>query len=123
MDTEGQVAFGDDANYFKYYKDADGRYRMNVSVESLIFGVGRGFTLNNDGMTIEGKSDSTNVDIKTNVSNNGMRVYANNTEKLKADENGVEAVDLNAKTYLIVSGTSRFEKYGDNRTGCFWIGG
>ena len=33
------------------------------------------------------------------------------------------AVDLHASTYLMVGGRSRFENYGTDRTGCFWIGG
>lgn len=123
LDKEGQIAFGDGRNYLKFYKDENNNYRLTLSAESIQFGAGKDFTLNDDGMTIEGTSDNRNVKIKTNISNNGMRVYANDDEKLKADDDGVEAVDLHAKTYLIISGKSRFEKYGDNRTGCFWIGG
>jgi hypothetical protein len=41
---------------------------------------------------------------------------------LTANHNGVEAKDLHARTYLIVGGKSRFENYGSDRTGCFWIG-
>jgi len=38
---------------------------------------------------------------------------------------GVGAVNLHAKTYLIIGSYSRFEDYKANsgkRTGCFWIG-
>jgi hypothetical protein len=45
---------------------------------------------------------------------------------LTADNSGVTAYNLHAKTYLIVGTTSRFEDYekdGEIRTGCFWIGG
>lgn len=42
---------------------------------------------------------------------------------LSATGNGVNATNLHAKTYLIIGGRSRFENYGTNRTGCFWIGG
>lgn len=40
MDDEGQMSIGDDTNYLKYYKDADGTYKLAVSAESIVFGVG-----------------------------------------------------------------------------------
>ena len=35
LDTDGQVAFGDSSNFIKYYKDSDGKYKLNISVSSL----------------------------------------------------------------------------------------
>lgn len=84
---------------------------------------GKGFTLNDEGLTVEDINPDSNNTIKTTISNNGMTVYSNNTEKLVANDEGVVAVDLHAKTYLIIGNNSRFEDYGRNRTGCFWIGG
>jgi hypothetical protein len=54
-----------------------------------------------------------------------MTVYRDNEEMLKANNEGVIAYNLHAKTYLIVGESSRFEDYekdGEIRTGCFWIG-
>lgn len=48
-----------------------------------------------------------------------------NEKMLTANKDGVDAVNLRAKTYLIIGkdkGRSRFEDYETNRTGCFWIG-
>lgn len=71
--------------------------------------------------------DSTDSATKTQVSPDGMVVYKKSysatSEVLSATSNGVDATNLHAKTYLIVGGRSRFENYGSNRTGCFWIGG
>lgn len=78
-----------------------------------------GFTFNEEGLTIE----KTNSDIKTQITEDGMKVYRNNTEVLTADNEGVKAEDLHATTYLMVGGRSRFENYESNRTACFWIGG
>lgn len=39
MDTDGQAVFGDETNYFKYFMDTDGQYKMDISVSSLRFGV------------------------------------------------------------------------------------
>ena len=83
---------------------------------------GKGFTLNDEGLTVEDINPNSNNTIKTTISNNGMTVYNNNKETLKANDEGVVAVDLHAKTYLIIGTNSRFEDYGNNRTGCFWIG-
>ena len=40
LDTEGQLYFGDDTNYIRYYKAADGKYKLVVSSESVMFGNG-----------------------------------------------------------------------------------
>ena len=38
MDRDGQLAIGDNDNYIKYYKDADGNYKLEISAESISFG-------------------------------------------------------------------------------------
>ena len=78
-----------------------------------------GFTFDDTGMTVE-KSGSQ---MKTQITENGMTVYQNNGEILTANYKGVDARNLHATTYLMVGGRSRFENYGSDRTGCFWIGG
>lgn len=83
-----------------------------------------GFTFDREGLTIDSSDSAT----KTQVTPDGMTVYAkdaNGTENevLEATSDGVDATNLHAKTFLIVGGRSRFENYGDDRTGCFWIGG
>lgn len=35
LDNYGQVAFGDASNYVKYYKDADGNYKLEISAKSI----------------------------------------------------------------------------------------
>ena len=40
LDTEGQLYFGDNTNYIRYYKAADGKYKLVVSSESVMFGNG-----------------------------------------------------------------------------------
>lgn len=80
-----------------------------------------GFTFDETGLTIA-KSES---EMKTNIDEDGMSVFRGNDEVLTADNTGVVAYNLKAKTYLIVGETSRFEdftKNGEERTGCFWIG-
>ena len=45
-----------------------------------------------------------------------------NVEVLTANNQGVDAANLHANTYLIIGEYSRFEDYGNGRTGCFWVG-
>ena len=58
----------------------------------------------------------------TQITEDGMTVFRDNTAILIANNVGVDAVNLHATTYLIIGNNSRFEDYGENRTGCFWIG-
>ena len=80
-------------------------------------------TFDDEGLTID-KTDSTT---KTQVTPDGMSVcskgYSEDSVVLSATSDGVDATNLHAKTWLIVGGRSRFENYGSDRTGCFWIGG
>lgn len=78
-----------------------------------------GYTFNEDGLTVS----KTGTEMKTTITEDGMTVYRDDTAVLTANHNGVDAVNLHASTYLIVGTNSRFENYGTNRTGCFWIGG
>lgn len=77
-----------------------------------------GFTFDDNGLTIN-KSDS---EMSTNIDEDGMSIFRNSEEVLTADNTGVNATNLHATTYLIIGTNSRFEDYGSNRTGCFWIG-
>ena len=78
-----------------------------------------GFTFNKDGLTVS----KTGSEMKTTITEDGMTVYRDNTAMLTANNEGVKAANLHATTFLIIGNTSRFEDYGSNRTGCFWIGG
>ena len=78
-----------------------------------------GFTFNDEGLTVS-KSGS---EMSTQITEDGMQVFRDQTAVLTANNEGVDATNLHATTYLIVGSTSRFENFGSDRTGCFWIGG
>ena len=81
-----------------------------------------GYKFDEEGLTIS-KSGS---DISTQITEDGMTVSRNDEELLSATSKGVNATNLHATTYLIIGTNSRFEDYvkdGEDRTGCFWIGG
>lgn len=80
-----------------------------------------GFTFDDEGLTVE-KTDS---DMSTLITEDGMTVSYKDEEMLVANSEGVKAANLHATTYLIIGKYSRFEDYekdGEPRTGCFWIG-
>lgn len=80
-----------------------------------------GFKFDKDGLTVS-KAGS---EMETTIDEDGMTIKRDNEERLVADNEGVKAYNLHAKTYLIVGESSRFEDYeknGETRTGCFWIG-
>lgn len=82
-----------------------------------------GYTFDKTGLTI----DKTDSETKTQITEDGMTVYQKDGDAenavLTANSSGVDAKNLHATTYLIIGGRSRFENFGNDRTGCFWIGG
>lgn len=68
-----------------------------------------GFTFNEEGLMVE----KTNSEMKTQITEDGMKVFRKDTEVLTADNEGVKAEDLHATTYLIIGENSRFEDYNN----------
>lgn len=101
----------------------DEEVRLEISTQ-LANGVTRvttttGYTFNEDGMTVS-KSGSN---LSTTITEDGMTVSRDEEVVLTANNEGVQAEDLHATTYLIIGVNSRFEDYDNyTRTGCFWIG-
>ena len=100
---------------------------VKIEIEkNLINGVNKvstttGYTFNENGLNIS-KSDS---EMKTQITEDGMRIYKNNDIMLTANNQGVDAKNLHATTYLIIGGNSRMEDFienGSKRTAIFWIG-
>lgn len=78
-----------------------------------------GFTFDDEGLTVS----KTGSEMTTQVTEDGMTVSRSGTQVLVVDNQGVEATNLHAKTFLILAGKARLEPYGVDRMGCFWIGG
>ena len=82
-----------------------------------------GFTFDEFGLTI----DKTNSEMTTQITEDGMTVSRQGNVTLTANNQGVQAENLHATTWLIIGNNSRFEDYndpdtGEKRTGCYWIG-
>ena len=97
--------------------------RVEIQKELAQTGTGKvttatGFTFNEQGLTVS----KSGAEMETTITEDGMTVSRGNTAMLTANSKGVVAIDLHAKTYLWVGDNSRFENYGSDRTGCFWVG-
>lgn len=80
----------------------------------------KGYTFDDEGLKVTSSGNS----FTTTISENGMIVREGSKDMLIADNEGVTAVDLHAKTFLIIGDYSRLQNYpGEKRTACFWIGG
>lgn len=104
--------------------DEEVEFKVKQELEN---GVGKvqtetGYKFDDEGLTI---SKNTS-EISTQITEDGMTVKKNDDTLLSATSAGVYAANLHATTYLIIGNYSRFEDYekdGEPRTGCFWIGG
>lgn len=97
---------------------------VKISIDGVVNGVDKvttktGYTFDEVGLSVS-KAGS---EMTTQITDDGMKVFRDNTEVLSASNTGVKATNLHANTYLIVGGNSRFEDYQGSRTACFWIGG
>lgn len=103
-------------------------HAVNIAIEEkMANGVDRvetktGYRFDSDGLNISKSGE----EMSNLLNHTGMYVKRGEDDVLVANNKGVDATNLHAKTYLIIGkgeGRSRFEDYGINRTGCFWIGG
>lgn len=119
-------------------KDIDGKLtqieqtnnELNIRVESLENAdlevdhvtTTTGYTFNADGLTIY----KSGHEMKNLLDNTGMYVTRSDEEILTANNEGVIAINLTARQYLIVGANSRFEDYSNGtdtkRTACFYVG-
>ena len=100
-------------------ENADGTYSVDVDQVTTR----TGYTFNQDGLTIYKSGE----EIKNLLDNTGMYVTRSGEEILTANNEGVRAINLTAKQYLIIGENSRLENYSNGtdtkRTACFYIGG
>lgn len=56
LDNTGQVAFGDGSNYIKYFKDTDGKYKLDISAATIRLG--------SSGSTVEESLNNSPADFR-----------------------------------------------------------
>lgn len=77
-----------------------------------------GFTFDDQGLQIR----KTGSDLIHRMDHRGMQVLRGAQTLLQADENGVQATDVQVNNYLLVGDHARFENHGENRTACYFVG-
>lgn len=80
---------------------------------------GMGYTFDDDGIHIEREGS----EIENKLDHTGMYVTKSGGNVLQATSDGVKAIDITVKNYLVVGPHARFEKYAGNRTACFYLEG
>ena len=78
-----------------------------------------GYTLNDEGLRIQRSGE----EIENKLDHTGMYVNRNDDNVLTANNEGVDAINLKTRQFLIIGDNSRFENYEKKRTACFYIGG
>ena len=79
----------------------------------------KGYTFNDEGLHIKQSGD----EMENRLDHTGMYVNREDDNILTANNEGVDAINLRARQFLIVGDNSRLENYAEKRTGCFYIGG
>ena len=101
---------------------------VDIKVEKAISGINSittstGYTFDHDGLHIKKVVDGEVEGIENLLDNTGMYVKRDGEEILIANDEGVDAINLRSRQFLIIGDNSRFENYGSGRTACFYIGG
>ena len=78
-----------------------------------------GYTFDQDGLHIQKSGE----EMENKLDNTGMYVNRGDDNILTANNEGVDAINLRSRQFLIIGDNSRFENYGSGRTACFFIGG
>lgn len=99
--------------------------QVSIAISAAVEGIdgavvkSTGYTFNEEGLRIK-RSDS---EIENLLTHKGMYVNREDDNVLTADHEGVQAINLKSKQFLIIGENSRFEDFETNRTACFYIGG
>ena len=78
-----------------------------------------GYTFDQNGMHIQKSGE----EMENKLDNTGMYVNRNDDNILTANNEGVDAINLRSRQFLIIGENSRLENYEKRRTACFYIGG
>jgi hypothetical protein len=100
---------------------------LEIKISKAIEGIdsietSTGYTFDENGLNIHKDGE----EMHNTLDNTGMYVRRDGDDVLTANNDGVNAINLKARQYLIIGENSRLEDYNDgtgsNRTACFFIG-
>lgn len=82
-----------------------------------------GHTFDKDGLHIQKLVNGEVEGMENLLDNTGMYVKREGEDILVANNEGVDAINLRSRQFLIIGDNSRIENYSYGRTACFYIGG
>lgn len=82
-----------------------------------------GYTFDQNGLHIQKTVNGEADEIENLIDNTGMYVLRDGENILSANNEGVDAINLRSRQFLIIGTNSRIEDYEYGRTACFYIGG
>lgn len=100
------------------------RIEISTAVSDAVNGIdsittSTGYTFDQDGLHIQKSGE----EMENLLDNTGMYVNRGDDNILTANNEGVDAINLRSRQFLIIGDNSRFENYPGKRTACFYIGG
>lgn len=98
--------------------------KVKIEISTAVNGIdsiitSTGYTFDQDGLHIQKSGE----EMENLLDNTGMYVNRGDDNILTANNEGVDAINLKSRQFLIIGDNSRFENYGSGRTACFFIGG
>lgn len=102
--------------------------KVDLAITEAINGINSittttGYTFDKNGLHIQKTVDGVPEEMENLLDNTGMYVNRGGDNILAANNEGVDAINLRSRQFLIIGDNSRFENYGTDRTACFFIGG
>lgn len=135
LDDGGQVAFGDASNYIRYYKDENNIWRLEISAESILFGIGSdrqnlaefiklGSYVDPDigESTPSIELSEGDSDFKQIITNTKAVFLDGEIERTKIDKYGVTSTNVTAEENLSVGGYI-LKRRSNGNLGLMWKGG
>ena len=135
LDDDGQIAFGDASNYIRYYKDENNIWRLEISAESILFGIGSdrqnlaefiklGSYVDPDigESTPSIELSEGDSDFKQIITNTKAVFLDGETERTKIDKYGVTSTNVTAEENLSVGGYI-LKRRSNGNLGLMWKGG
>mgnify|MGYP002677964888 CR=1 FL=1 len=88
LGKDGQAVFGDSNNYFKYYKDSEGNYKLAVSAESILFGANQKSIEDTDETASNAQYTANETSTRMTTAESEIQQLANMIATLVTDGNG-----------------------------------
>lgn len=105
LDNDGQIVFGDSSNYLKFFKDADGSYKLNISASYIRMG-GSSLTIQEEIDEVKNYVDDLEIGAKNLLTNSSFTSDLDDWTT-----SGVEITEIDGVSCGYISGEFEVAKY------------